>query len=110
MSYVPEAGDIVWIDFDPQIGREQAGYRPALILSSSEYNRVIGLMIVCPTTTRIKGYPYEVALAGDPPSVALADHARSMDWRKRGLRYKTRASAAEMDEVRARLAAVIGLS
>lgn len=110
MSYVPEAGDIVWIDFNPQIGREQAGYRPALVLSPSAYNRVIGLMIVCPTTTRVKGYPYEVALAGEPPSVALADHARSMDWRTRRLRYKTRASTAEMEEVRARLAAVIGLS
>lgn len=70
--YVPDAGDIVWLEFDPQ-GREQAGHRPALVLSPSAYNGKTSLMVCCPMTTRIKGYPFEVRIAGTTSSAALAD-------------------------------------
>jgi mRNA interferase MazF len=81
--YIPQAGDIVWLNFSPQAGHGQGGHRPAIVLSHSAYNRSAGLMICCPVTTRIKAYPFEVALGGTPAWVALADHARSVDWRAR---------------------------
>ena len=108
MAYVPEAGDIVWIDFDPQAGREQAKHRPAIVLSPASYNSRSGLMLCCPITTKIKGYPFEVLLAGEPPSVALADQAKSFDWRARHARRKGRATAKELAEIRARLHPLIG--
>lgn len=107
-AYVPEAGDVVWLQFDPQVGREQAGHRPAVVLSPASYNRLSGMMICCPTTTRIKGYPFEVALSGNPPSVALADQAKSQDWGARQARRKGRVSAGELAEVRAKLRTLIG--
>jgi mRNA interferase MazF len=107
-GYVPDAGDIVWLEFDPQAGHEQAGHRPAVVLSPASYNRRAGMMLCCPTTTRIKGYPFEVVLAGDPSSVALADQVKSQDWRARGATRKGRVSAAESAELRAKLIALIG--
>jgi mRNA interferase MazF len=82
---VPEAGDLVWIDFTPQAGREQAGRRPAVVLSPRGYNEKAGLAVLCPITSHRKGYPFEAAL---PPSsrvrgVILADHLKSLDWRQR---------------------------
>ena len=108
MAYVPEAGDIVWIDFDPQAGHEQAKHRPAIVLSPSVYNGRTGLMLCCPTTTSIKGYPFEVRLGGTPLSVALADQIKSFDWRVRKARRKGTASPAELREVRAKARALIG--
>ena len=108
MAYVPDAGDIVWIHFDPQAGHEQASHRPAVVLSPSSYNVRAGLLLCCPTTTQIKGYPFEVKLAGQPPSVALADQVKSFDWRARKARKKGRASAAELAEIRAKVHALIG--
>ena len=75
-GYIPEAGDIVWLEFDPQAGHEQAGRRPAVGLSPASYNGWAGMIGCCPTTTRIKGYPFEVALAGTPDSVVLADQVK----------------------------------
>ncbi len=85
LPYVPERGHVVWLSFDPQVGQEQAGRRPALVLSPSSYNRLVGLAVFCPITGRAKGYSFEVAL---PPGlsvsgVALADHIKSLDWRVR---------------------------
>ncbi|HEX9987633.1 MAG TPA: type II toxin-antitoxin system PemK/MazF family toxin [Chloroflexia bacterium] len=79
----PERGDVVWLTLDPQIGREQAGRRPALILSPAGYNGKTGLCLACPITSQKKGYPFEVALPDGLPvtGVVLADHARSLDWR-----------------------------
>jgi mRNA interferase MazF len=105
--YVPDAGDIVWLHFDPQAGHEQAGHRPALVLSPARYNERSGMMICCPTTTRIKGYPFEVKLAGQPESVVLADQVKSMDWRARKASKKGRASEAELAEVRSKLLVLI---
>jgi len=106
--YVPEAGDIVWLAFDPQAGREQAGHRPALVLSPAAYNGKTSLMVCCPVTTRIKGYPFEVRIAGEPPSVALADQVKNLDWRARRATRKARATAAELAEARLKARTVIG--
>lgn len=107
MSYVPRAGDIVWLDFSPQSGREQAGFRPALVLSPATYNERIGLMVCCPLTTKIKGYPFEVSVAGNPLSVVLADQVKSVDWRTRNAKRKDVASASVMAEVRAKIQVLI---
>jgi mRNA interferase MazF len=106
--YVPEAGDIVWLQFDPQAGHEQAGHRPALVLSPSAYNGKTGLMLCCPLTTQVKGYPFEVGIAGTRTGVALADQVKSLDWVARKASRKGRVSAAELAEVRAKAIALIG--
>lgn len=107
-NYVPEAGDIVWLDFDPQAGHEQAGHRPALVLSPALYNEKVGLMLCCPMTTQLKGYPFEVLIAGTKPSAVLSDQIKSLDWRKRKATRKGRVSALELAEVRAKSKALIG--
>lgn len=106
--YVPDAGDIVWLEFDPQAGREQAGHRPALVLSPSAYNGKTSLMVCCPMTTHIKGYPFEVRIAGAASSVALADQVKSLDWCVRRATRKGRATAAELAEARLKARTVIG--
>ncbi|HEY7327351.1 MAG TPA: endoribonuclease MazF [Gemmataceae bacterium] len=84
-GYVPERGDAVWITLDPQAGHEQAGRRPALVLSPSAYNGRVGLALLCPITGQAKGYPFEVAVPDDLPvsGVVLADQVKSLDWRTR---------------------------
>jgi mRNA interferase MazF len=84
-EYVPRRGDAIWLNFDPQSGHEQAGHRPALVLSPESYNRKTGLAVLCPITSQVKGYPFEVALpVGLPVSGAiLADQVKSLDWRAR---------------------------
>jgi mRNA interferase MazF len=84
-SYVPERGDVIWLDFDPQAGHEQAGRRPAVVLSPSIYNRSSGLAVVVPVTSHVKGYPFEVPLPSglNVKGVVLADHLKNLDWRAR---------------------------
>jgi mRNA interferase MazF len=106
--YVPDAGDIVWISFDPQTGHEQAGHRPAVVLSPAAYNAKTSLMVCCPMTTQIKNYPFEVVIAGPCPSAVLADQVKSLDWRKRRAKRKRIISVAELAEVRAKIRALIG--
>jgi len=106
-AYVPDAGDIVWLDFSPQTGHEQAGHRPAVVLSPATYNR-IGLMLCCPVTTKRKGYPFEVDIDTDRQSAVLADQVKSLDWRARGAKRKGHVSAAELSEIRAKARALIG--
>jgi len=106
--YVPEAGEIVWLRFDPQAGHEQAGHRPALVLSPSAYNGKTGLMLCCPMTTQIKGYPFEVRIAGKQTSAVLADQVKSLDWVARQASRKGAVSAAELAEVRAKVQALVG--
>jgi mRNA interferase MazF len=106
--YVPEAGDIVWLNFTPQAGHEQAGHRPAVVVSPSGYNDKTSLMICCPLTTQIKNYPFEVLIAGPPSSVVLADQVKSLDWRVRKAKRKGVVSTEELAEVRAKILALIG--
>jgi mRNA interferase MazF len=106
--YVPAAGDIVWLNFTPQAGHEQAGHRPALVLSPAAYNRKTSIMICCPLTTQIKGYPFEVVLSGTPHNAVLADQVKSLDWRQRRAARKGVVAADELAEVRAKILALIG--
>lgn len=86
--YVPERGDLVWINFDHGSGHEQRGHRPAVILSRKEYNQLVGLAVVCPITTQIKDYPFEVKVnIKGTDSVVLSDHVRSISWKTRDLEY-----------------------
>ncbi len=107
-GWVPDAGEVIWVQFDPQVGREQAGHRPAVVLTPAAYNRNSGLLLCVPLTTRLKGYPFEVPVAGDRPGVALVDHVKSLDWQGRGATKKGRVSDAELEEVRAKLRALVG--
>ena len=86
MAGVPERGDIVWITMDPTVGHEQSGRRPAVVLSPAAYNGKVGLAILCPLTSQVKGYPFEVQVPEGLPveGVVLADQAKSLDWRARG--------------------------
>lgn len=105
---VPDAGDIVWLQFSPLAGHEQAGHRPAVVLSPAAYNGKTGLMLCVPLTTRIKGYPFEVAVKSGKGSVALADQIKCLDWRARKATKKGKASAPEMEEIRAKSRALVG--
>jgi mRNA interferase MazF len=107
----PERGDVVWLSFSPQAGREQAGRRPALIVTPASFNSRIGLAFVCPVTSRVKGYPFEVALRGarDVSGVILVDQLRSLDWRARRAEPAGKASASVMAEVVAKLRALLGI-
>jgi mRNA interferase MazF len=88
-AYVPDRGDVIWMDFDPQTGHEQAGRRPAIILSPLAYNHAAGLALFCPVTNRAKGYPFEVPLpaSASATGVVLADQVRSLDWRARRVAF-----------------------
>jgi mRNA interferase MazF len=110
MVYVPKRGDLVWLTFDPQAGHAQAGRRPAFVLSPEAYNRKTSLFLACPVTSRVKGYPFEVALpAGLPVSgVILADQIKSLDWRERKAQFATRATGEVIDEVVALILPLIG--
>jgi mRNA interferase MazF len=107
-AFVPDAGDVVWLEFDPQAGHEQAGHRPAVVLSPANYNGKTGLMVCCPLTTRIKGYPFEVALDSQSGSVVLSDQVKSVDWRARRATRKGKVTDVELRQVRAKLRALIG--
>ncbi len=108
-SYEPERGDLIWLDFNPQTGREQRGRRPALVLSPLRYNAKVGLALLCPVTSRVKGYPFEVAVpVGLPISgVVLADQVKSLDWRSRSAEFVCKLPRADMDDVLAKLEALL---
>ncbi len=110
-AWTPDAGDLVWLTFDPQAGREQAGRRPALVLSPASYNRRSGLAIMCPITSRIKGYPFEVELPQGPgvSGAVLADHVKSLDWRIRRAEPAGKVPDASLRDVLAHLAPLLGL-
>ena len=101
MTYVPNRGDIVWTDFDPQAGHEQAGSRPALILSRHVFNDASGLALCCPITGRRKGYPFEVPLPAGLGiyGVVLVDHIRSIDWQAREIEFKAKAPDSVLIDV-----------
>jgi mRNA interferase MazF len=108
-AYVPEKGELVWLDFDPQAGHEHSGRRPAFVLSPSRYNAKTGLMLCCPVTTRVKGYPFEVAIEGTAKvqGVILADQVKSLDWRVRKAEKKGTVSPAVLEEVVDRIKAIL---
>lgn len=109
--YVPERGDLVWLTFDPQAGREQAGRRPALVLSPGLYNRRACLALVCPITSQIKRYPFEVRLPDGfaISGVVLADHIKSADWAAHRAQFAAKAPSEVMAEVAAKLRPLLGL-
>jgi mRNA interferase MazF len=106
---IPRRGDLVWVDFTPQAGHEQAGRGPALILSPETYNRKTGLAIACPITSQAKGYPFEVPLPAELPitGVILSDHVRNIDWRARRAECAGKADEDTIAEVCAKLSALI---
>lgn len=101
MAYVPDRGDAVWISFNPQAGHEQAGRRPAIVLSPAAYNRRVGLAIFCPITNQIKGYPFEVVIPTGlkVTGAVLSDQAKSLDWKVRDAELILRLPASVIDEV-----------
>ena len=107
-AWTPDVGDIVWLQFDPQAGHEQAGHRPALVLTPLRYNEKRGMMICCPMTSRIKGYAFEVVVSRNPPSAVLADQVKSIDWRARHAVRKGRVSAEILADVQAKIRSVLG--
>ena len=110
-SYVPDAGDVVWLTFDPQAGHEHGGRRPALILSPREYNTKARLALACPITSQRKGYPFEVAIpAGQNiAGVVLADQVKCLDWHARKAAFEWKAPATVVAQVRERLRPLLGL-
>ena len=107
--YVPDRGDVVWLELDPQAGHEQAGVRPALVISPRLYNRRVGLALFCPLTTRVKGYPFEVEL---PPGLKargaiLSDQIKSLDWRVRKARLLCTVPDEVLDETVARILTLV---
>jgi mRNA interferase MazF len=107
-AYIPDAGDVVWLNFTPQTGREQSGHRPALVLTPKAYNSKTSLMLCCPMTTKIKGYPFEVRVQGDTPSVILADQVKSLDWRQRHASFAYRLQDDLFLEAKAKIKALLG--
>ena len=107
--FVPERGDVVWLEFDPQTGHEQAGRRPALVVSPAAYNGRVGLALLCPITSRVKGYPFEVLFPRDSrvDGAVLADQVKSLDWRARRARRFAVASREVMDEVLGKIHALL---
>jgi len=106
--YCPKRGDVVWLTFNPQAGHEQAGHRPALVLSPEAYNRKVGLALLCPITSQIKGYPFEVTLPRGMKvsGVVLADQVKSLDWKARAAAYCCALPSETVHEVLNKLGAL----
>ena len=108
-KYVPKPGDVVWLEFDPQIGHEQKGVRPALVLSPADYNAKTGIMVCCPITNQIKGYPFEVVIQNNQAvtGAVLSDQVKSLDWQARNAKYKGAISVDQLQAVRGRIKALL---
>jgi len=109
--YVPQRGDVVWWSFTPQAGHEQAGRRPAVVLSPAAYNGKVGWALVCPITSQVKGYPFEVAI---PPGlsvggVVLSDQVKSLDWRARRAEFAGRLPGPAIQEVLDKLGTLLAV-
>jgi len=100
-GYVPRRGDVVWLTFNPQAGHEQAGRRPAVVLSPLAYNAKVGLALLCPITSQVKGYPFEVSIPDGLPvnGVILADQVKSLDWHARDVEFICALPAAATGEI-----------
>lgn len=108
-NYIPQRGDIVWLNFQPQAGKEQSGRRPSVVLSNSNYNKIVGLAILCPITSKVKGYPFEVALPDKFPisGVILVDQIKSLDWRIRKAEFIGKLDKITMDKIAGLLGKII---
>ena len=109
MAYVPDKGDVVWITFNPQAGHEQAGHRPALVLSPKAYNGKVGLAILCPITSQVKGYPFEVLIPEglEVSGAILSDQVKSLDWRARKVEFSCKLPLTAFNEVVQKLSTLI---
>jgi len=109
-KYVPEAGDIIMLDFDPQAGREQAKRRPALVITDRRYNQASGLAVVCPLTSQRKPYPFALPTTVDQiEGAVLVDQVKSLDWSSRKAEFHSRAEAGLLSKVRSYLSVLLGL-
>jgi len=110
-AYVPNEGDIAWLNFTPQSGHEQAGRRPAVVLSPKAYNQRSGLLLCVPVTNQVKGYPFEVVLSGSGATgAALSDQVKSLDWKSRQAECKGRTTPTELADIKAKIKALLKLS
>lgn len=109
MAYIPDSGDIVWIMFNPQAGHEQAGHRPALVLSPAAYNGKVGLAILCPITSQIKGYPFEVIIPDglEISGAILSDQVKSLDWKARKAGFRCKVPSHTLNEAVQKLSTLI---
>ncbi len=108
MSYIPNRGDVVWLNFTPQAGHEQMGTRPALVLSPEKYNRKTGFAVCCPITSNVKGYPFEVNISGKKISgVVLSDHLKNLDWKVRKAKFIEKASKQVVEQCSMKISALI---
>ncbi len=109
--YCPDEGDFIWIDLNPQLGHEQAGRRPALVLSPIIYNRPAGLCVLCPITSRVKSYPFNVAIPAGLPvtGVVLSDQIKSLAWPERKAAFIGKAPQPVLLDVRAKIKALLGI-
>jgi mRNA interferase MazF len=109
VPYIPDSGDIVWIMFNPQAGNEQVGHRPALVLSPKAYNGKVGLAILCPITSQVKGYPFEVKIPDglEVNGVVLSDQVKNLDWRARQAKFSCKLPSSTYNEVVQKLSVLI---
>ncbi len=109
MKYIPDQGDIVWCSFDPSLGHEQKGRRPGIVLSHSSYTKASGLIILCPITSKEKGYPFEFPFQGtDVGGVVLPDQICSIDWKERKVMFIEKISRENLIEIQNRVFALVG--
>lgn len=110
-TYIPDTGEVVWLEFDPQAGHEQAGHRPALVISPASYNGKTGLMVCCPMSTKIKGHPFEVVTQVNGVDCAvLSDQVKSLDWKVRRAKKKAAVDEEVLVHVRAKMKALLQIS
>jgi mRNA interferase MazF len=108
--YVPDAGDIVWLNFDPQAGRDQAKRRPALVLTEKSYNRASGLFVVCPLTSKRKPHPFALPImVGKVEGAVLVDHIKSLDWKSRRATFHSKADSALLSKARTYIGVLLAI-
>ena len=107
-EYIPERGDIVWLNFNPQSGHEQQGKRPAIVISPKEYNEKVGLGLFCPITKKIKNYPFEVRIENEKISgVVLSDQIKSLDWKTREIEFIVKENSNKTDEIISKISVLL---
>ncbi|HET6181603.1 MAG TPA: type II toxin-antitoxin system PemK/MazF family toxin [Candidatus Sulfotelmatobacter sp.] len=110
VRYIPRAGDVIWLDFDPQAGREQSKRRPALVVTDQAYNQASGLAVVCPLTSRRKPYPFALPVTvAKIEGAVLVDHLQSLDWTARNASFHSKADPALLAKIRAYLGVLLGI-